>query len=491
MRVKNYTDPLAEGLPDDLGEFIPGVAVDITLEPVKGWKAVTLPAGLKFAPSTGRITGAPTKPGVFTVCFTKTYGYAVHAASSTMTVLPLRRLVVAKEGSGTVKGAGRYLANAKVKLTATPAKKMAVEGWYKDGVRVSRNAAYTYTMTADDEQTLVAKFVSVAEDRKSLTCTVADGATIASSKYITVTNYQGVAFSMPIAFSALTKPTVSVKGLPKGLKYAGGEIKGASTVASKKDKKGRYVATATTFTLKTLAGNSAKYSVRFVTLPRPAWAVGTYDGAYNSEDALAGRSTLSVAATGAVSGKVFARIGGAGVTATLAAASIKAYDEARGVFLVEATMKGAGIEACKVEFTLAKGENGLGEAVAAADGDAMWLVQNVWKRTALKAPAFNTKKPLSLRLANGLALKFGANGAVTFSGKVAGDDGEPVAVSGSAQLIACWDEESGTNAKLVVYAAPRANLANGVAEEIELHLKKNAKNVVTGVTEVTAAPALP
>ena len=73
----------------------------------------------------------------------------------------------------------------------------------------------------------------------------------------------------------------------------------------------------------------------------------------------------------------------------------------------------------------------------------------------------------------------------------AGDDGEPVAVSGSAQLIACWDEESGTNAKLVVYAAPRANLANGVAEEIELHLKKNAKNVVTGVTEVTAAPALP
>jgi len=491
MRVKNYTDPLAEGLPDDLGEFIPGVSVDITLESVKGWKAVTLPAGLKFAPSTGCITGAPTKPGVFTVCFTKTYGYAVHAASSTMTVLPLRRLVVAKEGSGTVKGAGRYLANAKVKLTATPAKKMAVEGWYKDGVRVSRNAAYTYTMTADDEQTLVAKFVSVAEDRKSLTCTVSDGATIASSKYITVTNYQGVAFSMPIAFSALTKPTVSVKGLPKGLKYAGGEIKGASTVASKKDKKGRYVATATTFTLKTLAGNSAKYSVRFVTLPRPAWAVGTYDGAYNSEDALAGRSTLSVAATGAVSGKVFARIGGAGVTATLAAASIKAYDEARGVFLVEATMKGAGIEACKVEFTLAKGENGLGEAVAAADGDAMWLVQNVWKRTALKAPVFNTKKPLSLRLANGLALKFGANGAVTFSGKVAGDDGEPVAVSGSAQLIACWDEESGTNAKLVVYAAPRANLANGVAEEIELHLKKNAKNVVTGVTEVTAAPALP
>ena len=488
MHVNNYTDPLAEGLPDNLGEFIPGVSVDITLEPVKGWRAVTLPAGLKFASSTGRITGAPTKPGVYTVCFTKTLGYAVHAASATMTVLPLRRLVVTKEGGGTVKGAGRYVANARVQLTATPAKKMAVEGWYRDGVRVSRNAAYTYTMTTNEVQTLVAKFVSVADDRKSLVCT-AGGEPLAAGKYVTVTNYQGVAFSMPIAFDALTKPTVSVKGLPKGLAYKSGNVAGAPTVASKKNKKGAYTPAVATFTLKTLAGSSAKYSVRFVTLPRPAWAVGTYDGVYNSDGALAGRSTMSIAAAGAVSGKVYARIGGEGVTATISAASIKAYDEVRNVFIVEAKlkawMKAAGrAEDNTVEFTLAKDENGLGVVVASSESDSFGLVQNVWKRAALKAPTFNTKKPLSLKLASGIALKFGANGVVSFSGKVAGDDGAQMSVSGSAQLIAGWDAESGANASLLIFVLPRSGLAFGYIQEVKLRLVADKKNVVEVVEEV-------
>ena len=190
---------------------------------------------------------------MYTICFTRAVGIAVHAASATFTIAPLRRVVVEQEGEGTVKGAGSYLANAKAKLSAKPAKGMAVEGWYMEGERISRDAAFTYVVGEDEEQVFTVKYVSVADDLASLACTM-DGEAVASGDSITVTNYQGVAFSMPVAIDSLTNPKVTVSGLPKGLVYKDGMVEGAPKTASKNGKNG-YSATKTTFTVKTGAGN--------------------------------------------------------------------------------------------------------------------------------------------------------------------------------------------------------------------------------------------
>ena len=480
IRVKNYTDPLAAGLEDAYGPFIPGVAVDIALDAVKGWKTSgSLPAGLKFASATGRLAGVPTKPGVYTICFTKKAGIAVHAASATFTVAPLRRVVTEQEGDGTVKGAGSYLANAKAKISAKPAKGMAVEGWYAGGARISRDAAFTYIMGEEEEQTLTVKYVTVADDLASIACRVG-GEAIGAGEAIAVTNYQGVAFSMPVEIDSLTNPKVTVSGLPKGLVYRDGMVSGAPTAASRSGKNG-YTATKATFTVKTGAGNSAKYAVEFITLPRPAWSVGAFDGACYDGGALLGSATLTIAANGTVSGKLMRN----GVTEAFTAAFIKAYDEEDGTLAVEVASKSGVLAESAMELLVTHDEDGLGVAAGEAGGLALELAQNAWKRADLAAPAFPSGKgALTCELASGLVLKFGAKGVVAFAGTKAGDGGRIASLSGKAQLLVRADEESGANARLVIYVAPKSGLAGGFCCEARLRIAVDEKNVATAVEEV-------
>lgn len=59
-------------------------------------------------------------------------------------------------GSGTVSGAGAYQAGETVTITAEPGDGYKFSGWQENGVVVSENAAYTFTVTGD--RTLAAVF---------------------------------------------------------------------------------------------------------------------------------------------------------------------------------------------------------------------------------------------------------------------------------------------------------------------------------------------
>ncbi len=482
LTVANYADQLASGLEDAYGPFIPGEPLVLDLVPVAGWKAAqALPAGLSFNAKTGRLSGTPKKPGVYPLVFTKKVGFALHAASTLLTIAPLRKVALVAEGEGTVKGAGAYLANARVTLTAKAAKGFALLGWFSSGELVSRDASFVYTVGADEVQTLVAKFVTVAEDRSSVRAALA-GEALDAETALVVTNYQGVALSLPLACEALTKPTVGVSGLPSGLSFKNGVIAGAPQTASALDKKTlAYKPKTAKVTVKTLAGTTAKYAIDFVTLPRPAWAAGSYDGVYAVAGAPAGRITATLGANGKLSGKVAMTVEGKAVTATLTAANLAAYDAGTEKFQIVATVTAKKLFEETVTFTLgAREENGAG-LLTAGDESAMFVAaQNVWQEKSFTAPALPTGKgALTLALEEGLALKFGAKGVVTFAGSLAGTGGTPVSVSGTAQLVVTGDGE----AAVVLYAAPKKGLPNGYLREILIDFTVNDENVVTGIAK--------
>lgn len=484
MRVTHYTDALAAELAGSCGPFIPGVPVAENLSVVAGWKASGLPSGLKFERKTGLLTGTPTKPGSYTVLFKQTVGPAVHVASTTLTVAPLRTVSVTVEGLGTVKGAGDYAANAVAKLTAKPGKGYAVAGWFRNGMRVSRDAAFAYSVGTEEVQTLTVKFVPGAEDAASLACAFDGAALAAEGAALCVTNYQGVAAEWPVAFDALTQPTLKASGLPAGLAFKDGVVAGVPTTSSRIDKKtGTVVPTTATFTLKTLAGNTAKYKVDFVVLPRGTWAAGTYAGAWLNQDEIAGSATFTLAANGKGSGRITYAYNGKSATATLTSAALVSYDPVAETAAFVATLKGTGLETQTMRLAVRSVEGcGVLESVDADDA-ALTLVQDVWKRTDVALPTFPTgRAALSLTTADGLVLTFGAKGAVKFAGKVPGDTGADVSVSGSATI--CAAPMSELNAQVLIYVPAKKGLAQGFACLVGLRLEVDAAGVVTSVVAV-------
>ncbi|MBQ3808461.1 MAG: RHS repeat protein, partial [Kiritimatiellae bacterium] len=83
--------------------------------------------------------------------------------------------------------------------------------------------------------------------------------------------------------------SMSVKGLPTGLKLSGGAISGVPT------KPGSYLAT---ITFKNKYGWTSDFDIRFVVSALPSWAVGSFEGAVGE-----GAATMSVTAAGKVAGK--------------------------------------------------------------------------------------------------------------------------------------------------------------------------------------------
>ena len=96
-------------------------------------------------------------------------------------------------------------------------------------------------------------------------------------------------------------------------------------------------------------------------------------------------------------------------------------------------------------------------------------VQNGWKLKPVALPAFptGTKALTVFDEASGLTFKFGAKGAVSFSGKVAGD-AKMVSVNGSAQLLPYAYGENVLLAKTLVYVAPKSGLSAGFIKEYDL-----------------------
>lgn len=244
MSIDNYTD---ETMPvaDAYGPYVPGVPIRLVIPEGEGWSVSGLAAGTKWDKSAPGIVGTPMKPGASTVIFSWKEGSLVHMASSTFVVGPLPTVSVSRRGAGTGKitGAGGYAANDKVVLNATADTKddvnnMTVKsvfaGWYLDaecllpveGVVDYRTHSFHYVMPAEDVE-LFARFVPSVEDEALLAV-----ANIAEGETFTVGDY----WTKKIVISSHSLPTVTVKGLPAGLKFDAKTL----MISGKPTKPGKY-----------------------------------------------------------------------------------------------------------------------------------------------------------------------------------------------------------------------------------------------------------
>lgn len=238
----HYND--ANGYP----AFTPGAAVDManvlgtaTMATLAegGWAVTGLPAGMTFNSKDGTFKGAPTAANTsYLVTFKKGTGANAETATVTMRTgalpeleiganivdeagLPVTDEAVLKQIRLTGKGA--YAANKAVTLSATAPKGYVFAGWYQGGTVPVENgkqdfrtaSGFGYTMPSVDT-TLTAKFIPVAADHASV-ADVNEGVPVA-----TVSLKQGQ--SMPETFiknavDSGSFPTVTVKGLPTGIRF--------------------------------------------------------------------------------------------------------------------------------------------------------------------------------------------------------------------------------------------------------------------------------
>lgn len=447
--VRNFVD---EEIPvaDAYGPFVPGVPVELEIPEAVGCKATGLPSGLKFASATGRVTGTPKKPGASTVVFTKSVGRVNYArkASSTFVVgpYPVLSLFPAGTGGGTVKGAGAYAANRKVTVKATPDKTSAFAGWYQGDELLTKAASLTLPMPAEDIE-LTARFVTKQEDADSMAFAVA-GHPLAAGETVAVTNVCGVAMDWPIEASALSAVTVKASGLPSGVKLVLDKATGACSLsgaptASSSLVKGTSDRKPSTIRLTMITAGKATrvHTILMTVVPRPNWAVGSFDGAVACEAGL-GTVTATVAANGKVSGKYL--IGAKSYS--FSAPSILAETDDGG-FLADVAVKIATGVVLTDRIALApRTYDALAPDLGAATADdgANFLmssnaVQNAWTRSdaaLFRLPAFAKNTAVAFEYNDlefgfcSLAFKFGAKGAVTVAGTVGGRK-----VSASARIL--------------------------------------------------------
>ena len=240
LTVPNLVDdeiPVA----DKYGPYIPGKTYVETITNAASCTVTGLPIGMKWtakavndrtfgAIPANSVYGAATKPGNFTVYFTKTVketnekGKQVsvkHTATATFVVGPFPKLTIDVVGTGTgkVTGAGEYAANKKVSLKATADTKDAAAtatkpatvksvfmGWYDGETLLSQSASYSLVMPETDVA-ITAKFATAAEDAASIGLKVdgVDMAAAVSPKPPYQTNvWCGVYLEWPVAASALS-----------------------------------------------------------------------------------------------------------------------------------------------------------------------------------------------------------------------------------------------------------------------------------------------
>lgn len=448
IRIRNFVDELIP-IADEYGPFVPGVNQAFVIPEAVGCAASGLPAGMKFDKQTGAVSGAPTKPGIYTVTFTKTAQRVAYARKTSATfvvsALPRIAFVTSGSGAGTVKGAGAFVAGRKVSFSAAADKSSVFAGWYADGELLSKSSVYSDTMPAADVN-LEARFVTKSEDAASIALNIA-GEEMSAEETLSVTNDIGVIIDWPVSATALSAVTVKASGLPTGVKLvtdkATGAIslRGAPMSVSKLAKDGVTRVPSTIKVTVASAGKTTKtYLVALTVLPRGDWSAGTYDGAVTCE---LGRGTVtaSVASNGKVSGKY--RIGAKTYSFSAPALSDVTDD---GVYLADVAVKVASgvtvtdtIALAPSVFEASMPEIGLFETDVAGGFTVLSnAVQNLWTcpaRRAFAHPVFASGASYTVTFADGedrgtLSFRFGTKGKVIVAGKVNG-----VTVSGSGQLL--------------------------------------------------------
>ena len=222
IKVKNFVDAEAyPNLEDAYGPFVPGDNLALDFRDVVSADSLVagLPMGLRWDKAKLQVLGAATKPGSYTVTFSRMLGGVKRTASATFTVGPLPVVTVATigDGKGTAAGAGAFAANKKVALRATPALNNVFAGWYVDRAATTpavgavdyRTANFQYLMTTNAETTLYARFIPKAADTNVAVVCAWPKEGVAA----------GAAVKLPVEVVSETLPKVTVVGLPMGLKF--------------------------------------------------------------------------------------------------------------------------------------------------------------------------------------------------------------------------------------------------------------------------------
>ena len=411
--------------------------------------------------------------------------------------------------AGTIAGAGRYAPGKKVVLKATANRGYVFGGWW-DAARgvpdpladepLSREASLSFAMPPRDAA-YVAGFVTAAQDRDGVSLALGGAALAPSTAEAPVslaTNVRaGVYLEWPLAASALSGTTVKVAGLPAGLRFAArpvtsksgtgksaalvtnvpaNTVYGAPTAASRTvtDRKTGAV-TVTPSAVKvtvTTAGKSVRtYQVDATVDPLPAWAQGTFSGVSYADGAETnGLAAVSVTAAGKVSAKQTA----AGRAASFTAPWYDRHDVAEDAYHATLTAKvGASIVTNHVTVCPAARAAGAASGVPAEAGTALGVMrgdlldawQTDWRREPWKgfAAALARAKPPLVYVyevagdqPGTVALRFGANGAVTAAGTFAtGTDAKGRETTAKASCSATLLPQGGDRYLVFVYFPPK------------------------------------
>ena len=276
-----------------------------------------LPAGMTFDAANLRFGGTPVAEGNYALVVTakNAAGYQIKKAlrlavgvddpdmylpyvESTPTY-PLT-VVVAADGGGTASGSGVYAANTLVTVKAVPAKNRVFVGWFEDTagkIRASMETDYRDPigkMRVPGARYLFAKFVkkgAATDPVSNVACATAD-----EKGVLTMMVGVKLAGTDKVTCESASLPSYKASGLPAGVSInkKTGAFTGAPTKVG-------------TFKAKVTASNaSTKKTVPLTikVLALPAWAKGTFVGLAEETDVDPGLATLTVGATGKISGKV-------------------------------------------------------------------------------------------------------------------------------------------------------------------------------------------
>jgi YD repeat-containing protein len=361
--------------------------------------------------------------------------YTYDAAGNRMAIAPKAAISVAVPGGGgTVTGSGLYIPGARVSMTAKPAAGYTFLRW-EDG---SQTATRTLVVP-DASLALAAHFGLTANILPPVI-----GAPGARRALV------GVAFSLPLDITSASLPTVTVTGLPAGLKYdpATTAITGVPTAA----------AAGTTVTIAAKNVNKTAATPQTFTLtvdPLPAWAQGSFRGWFERATD-SGSLSADVTPQGKISGKV--TLAGTDYTFSAPAYARRAAD---GVFWLSVQAKAG---KAVLPLTLAVSNpvgavpanlavvDGWFAAVATGDPEAA-LYRNVWKDAGMTAVGayyvgyYTAALPGSDSYGSGyLTFTVDKAGSVKTTGKLA--DGTVVSLSGTLLI-----DEAG-HVFTVLYTAP-------------------------------------
>ena len=404
--------------------------------------------------------------------------------------------------AGTVTGAGRYAPGKKAVLKATANRGYVFAGWREAGAdgTLSRSAAYTIGAMPPDDVALVAAFVTADEDRESVAASLG-GLPLApwvskTETHALATNVRaGVYLEWPLAASALSETTVKVAGLPAGLRFAAkpvtsrsgtgrsavlvtnvpaNTVYGAPTAASRTAVDRRTGAVTVTpsavkVTVTTAGRSSRTYQIDTTVDPLPAWAQGTFSGvSYADADGAETNGLAAVSVTAA--GKVSAKQTAAGRAASFTAPWYDRHDAAEDAYHATLTAKvGAAVVTNRIAVYPAA--HAATDAVPAETalgvmrGDLLDAWQTDWRREPWKgfaAALARARPPLAYAYEvvgdqpGTVALKFGANGAVTAAGTFAtGVDARGRETTAKASCSATLLPQGGDRYLVFVYFPPK------------------------------------